>query len=120
MAPEGLTPMAPSGSSPAQSPRPRGDGRFPVGRWIVLAGLGFALYAWTFGPYGVVRQWNKARSVRTLQGVNDSLRLRNAELVDSIRLFSVDSATIAGEARRQGLVLPGEISVRFVDTNRVR
>lgn len=92
----------------------------PVGRWIVLAGLGFALYAWTFGPYGIVRQWNKSRTVESLQSTNDSLRSRNALLVDSIRLFSEDSATIAGEARRQGLVRPGEISVRFIDTNRVR
>ena len=104
---------------PPQTPRPR-EGKVPVGRWLVLAGLGFALYAWTFGPYGIVRQWNKGRTVQSLQATNDSLRVRNAMLVDSIRLFSDDSATIAGEARRQGLVRPGEISVRFIDTTRVR
>lgn len=101
---------------PPLSGASRSEGKLPVGRWILLAGLGFALYAWTFGPYGVVRQWNKARAVDILQVANDSLRIHNAKLVDSIRLFSDDSATIAGEARRQGLVLPGEISVRFVDT----
>lgn len=99
---------------------PRSDAKLPVGRWILLAGLGFALYAWTFGPYGIVRQWNKARTMELLQATNDSLRIRNARLVDSIRLFSEDSATIAAEARRQGLVLPGEISVRFIDTTRAR
>jgi len=106
-----------------RSPTPstsRNDAKLPIGRWILLAGLGFALYAWTFGPYGVVRQWNKARTLERIHASNDSLRIRNARLLDSIRLFSEDSATIAGEARRQGLVLPGEISVRFVDTTRVR
>jgi len=104
-----------------QSPiRSRREGRIPVGRWLLIAGLGFALYAWTFGPYGVVRQWNKSRAVQAMQAKNDSLRLRNATLVDSIQLFRNDSATIAGEARRQGLVRPGEISVRFIDTTRVR
>lgn len=106
---------------PTPSPvRPRREGRIPVGRWLVLAGLGFALYAWTFGPYGVVRQWNKARALEAMQATNDSLRQRNALLVDSIRLFEGDSATIAGEARRQGLVRPGEISVRFIDSTRSR
>lgn len=107
----------PRPSTPSTS---RNDAKLPIGRWILLAGLGFALYAWTFGPYGVVRQWNKARTLERIQAMNDSLRVRNVRLLDSIRLFSEDSATIAGEARRQGLVQPGEISVRFVDTARAR
>lgn len=112
-------PMSAPSPQPQLTHRSR-DGKVPVGRWIVLAGLGFAVYAWTFGPYGIVRQWNKARAVESLQVTNDSLRARNALLVDSIRLFTDDSATIAGEARRQGLVRPGELSVRFIDTNRSR
>lgn len=112
-----MTGTSPIPPTPVGGPR---QGRVPVGRWLLLAGLGFAVYAWTFGPYGVVRQWNKARTAEELQATNDSLRLRNAQLLDSIRLFTDDSATIAGEARRQGLVQPGEISVRFIDTTRRR
>lgn len=97
-------------------PPPRSESRLPLGRWILLAGLGFAIYAWTFGPYGVVRQWNKSREAAAIQARNDSLRLRNLGLIDSIELYQHDSSVIAAEARRQGLVLPGEISVRFVDT----
>jgi cell division protein FtsB len=88
-----------------------------VGRWIVAAVLLFALYAWTFGPYGVVRQARTAQDVRELQRRNDSLRARIRELSDSLVLLKTDSGTIATEARRQGMVLPGEIAVRFVDTS---
>lgn len=98
-------------------PPPRAEKRFPLGRYLLLAGLAFTVYAWTFGPFGVVRQWNKSRQVAAMQATTDSLRLLNARLVDSIRLYQKDSAVIAAEARRQGLVLPGEISVRFVDTS---
>jgi len=105
---------------PPAPPPSRPEPRIPLGRWLLLAGLGFALYAWTFGPYGIVRQWNKGREAAGVQATNDSLRRRNAGLLDSIRLFQTDSVTIAAEARRQGLVLPGEISVRFVDTNRAQ
>ncbi|MCB9495498.1 MAG: septum formation initiator family protein [Fibrobacteria bacterium] len=101
-------------SGPA-SPAGR-ETRFPLGRWLLLAALAFALYAWTFGPFGVVRQWNRARQIQTIERTNDSLRARTRLLLDSLELFRSDSATIAAEARRQGLVLPGEISVRFVDT----
>jgi len=105
---------------PPPAPARRPESRLPLGRWLVLTGLGFAIYAWTFGPYGVVRQWNKAREAAAIQATNDSLRLRNAGLLDSIRLYQTDSTVIASEARRQGLVLPGEISVRFVDTAHTR
>jgi cell division protein FtsB len=77
----------------------------------------FAIYAWTFGPYGVVRQYHTAERLKALQLHNDSLHLRVVELEDSLHLLSNDSATIAGEARRLGLVLPGEVAVRFVDTS---
>lgn len=100
-------------------PPPRTESRLPLGRWILLAGLGFAVYAWTFGPYGIVRQWNKSREATAIQARNDSLRVRNLGLIDSIELYQRDSSVIAAEARRQGLVLPGEISVRFVDTSEV-
>ena len=106
--------------SPLPPPTPpRTESRLPLGRWILLAGLGFAIYAWTFGPYGVVRQWNKSREAAAIQARNDSLRVRNLGLIDSIELYQRDSSVIAAEARRQGLVLPGEISVRFVDTGEV-
>lgn len=98
------------------SPSPRPEKRLPLGRYLLLAGLGFALYAWTFGPFGIIRQWNKSRQVATIQATTDSLRRLNALLLDSIRLYQHDSAVIAAEARRQGLVQPGEISVRFIDT----
>ncbi len=92
--------------------------RLPIGRWILVASGLFALYAWTFGPYGMVRQARTAAHLRALETRNDSLQHRLRILEDSLRLLSNDSATIAGEARRLGLVLPGEISVRFVDTAR--
>jgi cell division protein FtsB len=88
----------------------------PIGRWLLVASLLFAVYAWTFGPYGVVRQYRTAARLELLQQRNDSLRQRIAILRDSLTLLSRDSATIAGEARRLGLVLPGEVAVRFVDT----
>lgn len=106
-----------SAPTPLPPAAPRSESRLPLGRWILLAGLGFAVYAWTFGPYGVVRQWNKSRDASAIQARNDSLRLRNLGLIDSIELYQKDSSVIAAEARRQGLVLPGEISVRFVDTS---
>lgn len=105
-----------SAPAPLPPPAPRSESRLPLGRWILLAGLGFAVYAWTFGPYGIVRQWNKSREAAAIQARNDSLRARNLGLIDSIELYQKDSSVIAAEARRQGLVLPGEISVRFVDT----
>ena len=106
-----------SQTSPLPStPPPRPEKRLPLGRYLLIAGLGFTLYAWTFGPFGIIRQWNKSRQVTDIQATTDSLRQLNALLLDSIRLYQNDSAVIAAEARRQGLVLPGEISVRFVDT----
>lgn len=108
-----------SAPAPLPSGQARSDSRLPLGRWILLAGLGFAVYAWTFGPYGIVRQWNKSREAAAIQARNDSLRVRNLGLIDSIELYQEDSSVIAAEARRQGLVLPGEISVRFVDTTEV-
>ncbi len=96
---------------------PSRDGkRFRIGRWILIASFLFALYAWTFGPYGVVRQQRTAETLRRLEAHNDSLRGRLELLEDSLKLLSTDSATIAGQARRLGLVLPGEVAVRFVDT----
>jgi cell division protein FtsB len=80
----------------------------------------FTLYAWTFGPYGVVRQRRTAADLENIQKRNDSLRTSLRVLEDSLRLLRSDSATIASEARSQGLVLPGEVSVRFVDTSASR
>lgn len=106
--PRASTPATASGSKPGV--------RLPIGRWILVASVLFAIYAWTFGPYGVVRQYHTSERWKALQLRNDSLRLRVLELQDSLRLLSSDSATIAGEARRLGLILPGEVAVRFVDT----
>lgn len=107
-------PEAPS--SPATN-RAKPGSRLPIGRWILVVSVLFTVYAWTFGPYGVVRQYHTAERLEALQARNDSLRHRLQTLEDSLRLLSSDSATIAGEARRLGLVLPGEVAVRFVDTS---
>lgn len=104
-------------TEPRQVPgAPRDGKRIRIGRWILVASLLFALYAWTFGPYGVVRQQRTAETLRRLEARNDSLRSRLELLEDSLELLSSDSATIAAHARRLGLVLPGEVAVRFVDT----
>jgi cell division protein FtsB len=92
--------------------------KLPIGRWVGIVFLLFTLYAWTFGPYGVVRQRRTAIELDDLRRRNDSLRIRLHELADSLHLLRTDSATIASQARNQGLVLPGEVSVRFVDTTR--
>ena len=106
----------PRTSLPEAESSPKQGSRLPIGRWILVASVLFAIYAWTFGPYGVVRQYHTAGRLKALQSRNDSLHLRVVELEDSLHLLSNDSATIAGEARRQGLILPGEVAVRFVDT----
>lgn len=104
-------------TEPRQAPgQPRDGKRIRIGRWVLVASLLFALYAWTFGPYGVVRQQRTAETLRRLEARNDSLRDRLELLEDSLVLLSTDSATIAAQARRLGLVLPGEVAVRFVDT----
>ncbi len=90
--------------------------RLRLGRWLVGGAVLMGLYTWTWGPYGILRQWKTARTLEHMQVVNDSLRVHNKLLLDSIRMFQYDSSAIAGEARRQGLILPGEIAVRFVDT----
>ena len=87
---------------------------------MMVAFLLFTLYAWTFGPYGVVRQRRTFQELQDMRRRNDSLRIRLRELSDSLHLLRTDSATIAFQARSQGLVLPGEISVRFVDTSAPR
>lgn len=87
---------------------------------MVVAFLLFTLYAWTFGPYGVVRQRRTFQELQELRRRNDSLRVRLRDLSDSLHLLRTDSTTIASQARSQGLVLPGELSVRFVDTSRAR
>jgi cell division protein FtsB len=94
--------------------------KFPIGRWIVVVFLLFTVYAWTFGPYGIVRQRRTAAELESIRKRNDSLRINLNVLQDSLRLLRSDSATIASEARSQGLVLPGEVSVRFVDTSASR
>ena len=94
--------------------------KIPIGRWMVVAFLLFTLYAWTFGPYGVVRQRRTSLELEEMHRRNDSLRVRLRELTDSLHLLRTDSATISSQARSQGLVLPGEISVRFVDTGKLR
>jgi cell division protein FtsB len=106
-------------ASMPQGNHPTGPKRIRIGRWILIVSVLFALYAWTFGPYGIIRQQRTAERLATLQMRNDSLRLHLRVLEDSLRLLSNDSATIAGEARRLGLVLPGEVAVRFVDTNSI-
>ena len=93
--------------------------RLPIGRWILILSAFFTIYAWTFGPYGVVRQQRTAQRLSLMQARNDSLRAHVLVLQDSLRLLSSDSATIASEARRLGFVLPGEIAIRFVDTTAV-
>lgn len=109
------TPVPPR---PTRPPDPSGSGKkLPIGRWVLVASLLFAFYAWTFGPYGIVRQQRTAERLRTLEAGNDSLRARLRSLEDSLRLLSTDSATIASKARLMGLVLPGEVAVRFVDTS---
>ena len=92
--------------------------KLPIGRWVGVVFILITLYAWTFGPYGVVRQRRTAVELEDLRRRNDSLRTRLHELADSLHLLRTDSATIASQARSQGLVLPGEVSVRFVDTSR--
>ncbi len=107
--------------SPSQTPHlaAHPPKRLPIGRWILIVSVLFTIYAWTFGPYGVVRQQRTAQRLAALQIHNDSLRDRLKSLEDSLHQLSNDSATIAGEARRLGLVLPGEVAVRFVDTTLV-
>jgi len=83
---------------------------------MVVAFLLFTLYAWTFGPYGVIRQRRTSLELQDMRRRNDSMRVRLRELSDSLHLLRTDSATIASQARSQGMVLPGEVSVRFVDT----
>ena len=109
-------------SAPSFPVRPEAIPRrkLPIGRWLGILFLLFTLYAWTFGPYGVVRQLHTANELEALQKRNDSLRSSLLVLQDSLRLLRTDSATIASEARTQGLVLPGELSVRFVDTSAPR
>lgn len=109
-----------SGNAFPTRPEPTTGRKLPIGRWMVVAFLLFTLYAWTFGPYGVVRQRRTSLELQDMRRRNDSLRIRLRELSDSLHLLRTDSATIASQARSQGLVLPGEISVRFVDTAKVR
>lgn len=104
-----------SGSFPHR-PEPVAQRKLPIGRWVVVASFLFIAYAWTFGPYGIVRQSRTAHDLDALRARNDSLAERIHILTDSLQLLTKDSATISDQARRQGLVLPGEISVRFVDT----
>lgn len=108
------TPRAAAPTAPIAKPGSRS--RLPIGRWILVVSVLFAIYAWTFGPYGVVRQYHTAERLKAMEVRNDSLRRRVRDLQDSLKLLSDDSATIAGEARRLGLILPGEVAVRFVDT----
>ena len=106
-------------ASAPQSGHSNGPKRIRIGRWILIVSILFTLYAWTFGPYGIIRQQRTAERLAALQVRNDSLRTHLRILEDSLRMLSSDSATIAGEARRLGLVLPGEVAVRFVDTNSI-
>ena len=109
-----------STTQPSQnSSSPKDRKRIPIGRWLLIASVLFAVYAWTFGPYGIVRQQRTAERLAILKSRNDSLRSQLRSLEDSLHLLSSDSATIAGEARRLGLVLPGEVSVRFIDTTSI-
>lgn len=104
-----------SGTFPHR-PEPQTKRKLPIGRWVAVVSFLFIAYAWTFGPYGIVRQSRTAQDLERLRARNDSLAERIHILTDSLELLTKDSATISDQARRQGLVLPGEISVRFVDT----
>jgi cell division protein FtsB len=112
-----IEPSQPPAQVPITGP---GTKRLPIGRWILILSILFTVYAWTFGPYGVIRQQRTAERLASMQVRNDSLRSHVRILEDSLRLLSLDSATIASEARRLGFVLPGEIAVRFVDTSGLR
>lgn len=98
---------------PPEAKAPR---RLHIGRWVVL-GLGsFGLYAWTWGPYGVLRQFSNEKRIEAMRKDNDSLRVLTHELTLRLRRLEGDSTEIALAARRAGLVRPGEVLVRFVDT----
>ena len=90
----------------------------PIGRWIVLAVLGFGVYAWTWGPYGILHQRSVAHHIEDMRRQNDSLRLLTRRLGVQLQRIGSDSTEITRAARRAGLTRPGEILVRFIDTTR--
>lgn len=97
-------------------PEPKAPRRLHIGRWVVL-GLGtFGLYAWTWGPYGILRQHSNEKRIETMRKDNDSLKILTQDLKKRLKRLEYDSVEISLAARRAGLVRPGEVLVRFVDT----
>lgn len=90
--------------------------RVPIGRWILVGLLGFALYDWTLGPYGIFRQMRVDRQIQGMRSENDSLRRANQDLAKRISRLENDTLELIREARRQGFGRHGEIVIRFVDT----
>jgi len=103
-------------SEPTSTPAPQGERRLHIGRWLVLALGGFGLYAWTWGPYGVIYQSQVDKRIVAMRHDNDSLRTLVQSLDGRLKRLQADSTEIVLSARRAGLVRPGEILVRFVDT----
>lgn len=99
--------------APATPHSPR---RLHIGRWVVLALGGFGLYAWTWGPYGILRQRSNETRIEQMRHDNDSLRVVTRELKARLKRLESDSVEITLAARRAGLTRPGEILVRFIDT----
>lgn len=95
----------------AQTPK-----RLHIGRWVVLLLGGFGLYTWTWGPYGILRQRSNEAKIERMRHDNDSLRTVAHELKARLKRLESDSTEISLAARRAGLVRPGEVLVRFVDT----
>jgi cell division protein FtsB len=91
---------------------------FHIGRWLVLALVGFGVYAWTWGPYGIVHQRNVDHRIAAMRHENDSLRTLTRTLAQRLARLEGDSTEIMLSARRAGLVRPGEVLVRFVDTSK--
>ncbi len=97
---------------------PSAKRRFHFGRWLVLALVGFGVYAWTWGPYGILHQHAVAQRIVAMRHENDSLRTLTRTLNQRLSRLESDSTEIAMAARRAGLVRPGEVLVRFVDTTK--
>ena len=97
---------------------PTAKRRFHFGRWLVLALVSFGVYAWTWGPYGILHQHAVDQRIVAMRHENDSLRALTHTLNQRLSRLASDSIEIAMAARRAGLVRPGEVLVRFVDTTK--
>jgi cell division protein FtsB len=103
--------MSEETANPALPPK-----RLQIGRWLVLALGGFGIYTWTWGPYGILRQQANEHRIEHMRLENDSLRTLTQDLKSRLKRLENDSVEIALAARKAGLVRPGEVLVRFVDT----